>query len=644
MIDRNPYAGISFDDDDETIAAALEDVSIPTLLLACVHMTGDLSPIRGLLAPHMLVINEVQGFMTEEEKADARALALDIICDYRDRGCPEPAPPSVADIKEMMAWLCCEEVPDEYIPMLMEEMELDGTDARKVELHVDTEARADFPVVVIGCGESGLLAGIRLKEADIPFTIVEKNAGPGGTWWENTYPGARVDVGNHFYCYSFEPSDHWTEFYAQQPELQRYFQDVMERHRVEPSIRFSTEVTAARWDTTAAVWDVTVRTASGAEEHLTARAVISAVGQLNRPNLPDIEGLDTFGGPWFHSAQWDHSVDYRGQRVAVIGAGASGFQIVPTIAPDVDHLTVFQRTAQWMFPNPNYHAKVGPGVKWALRHLPFYGRWYRFLILWSACDKGLEGARIDPDWPHQERSVSEGNEMTRLIFTDWITSQIGDDPELLAKALPDYPPTAKRTLQDNGSWLGALSRDNVDLVRDGIDHIEPGTIVTVSGERVEVDLIVFATGFQANRFLWPMEITGRTGRTLRDVWGDRPKAYLGITVPEFPNLFCMYGPGTNLAHGGSLIFHSECQMRYITGCLDVLISQDRASMEPRDDVHDAYYQRVQKELEGLVWSHPSVTHSWFKNPEGKIHVLSPWRLVDYWSWTRRPETDDFVLH
>lgn len=644
MINRNPYAGISFDDDDETIAAALEDVSIPTLLLACVHMTGDLSPIRGLLAPHMLVINEVQGFMTEQEKADARALALDVICDYRDRGCPEPAPPSVADIKEMMAWLCCEEVPDEYIPMLMEEMELDGTDARKVELHVDTEARADFPVVVIGCGESGLLAGIRLKEAGIPFTIVEKNAGPGGTWWENTYPGARVDVGNHFYCYSFEPSDHWTEFYAQQPELQRYFQDVMERHGVEPSIRFSTEVIAARWDTTAAVWDVTVRTASGAEEHLTARAVISAVGQLNRPNLPDIEGLDTFGGPWFHSAQWDHSVDHRGQRVAVIGAGASGFQIVPTIAPDVDHLTVFQRTAQWMFPNPNYHAKVGPGVKWALRHLPFYGRWYRFLILWSACDKGLEGARIDPDWPHQERSVSEGNEMTRLIFTDWITSQIGDDPELLAKALPDYPPTAKRTLQDNGSWLGALTRDNVDLVRDGIDHIEPGAIVTVSGERVEVDLIVFATGFQANRFLWPMEITGRTGRTLRDVWGDRPKAYLGITVPEFPNLFCMYGPGTNLAHGGSLIFHSECQMRYITGCLDVLISQDRASMEPRDDVHDAYYQRVQKELEGLVWSHPSVTHSWFKNPEGKIHVLSPWRLVDYWSWTRRPEIDDFVLH
>jgi 4-hydroxyacetophenone monooxygenase len=543
----------------------------------------------------------------------------------------------------MMAWLCCEDVPDEYIPMLMEEMELDGTDARRVEFHVDPAARARFPVVVIGCGESGLLAGIRLDEAGIPFTIIEKNAGPGGTWFENTYPGARVDVGNHFYCYSFEPSDHWTEYYARQPELQQYFQDVMERRGIEPSIRFETEVTGARWDEESATWAVDVRNADGSHETLTARAVISAVGQLNRPNLPDIPGLDEFAGPWFHSAQWDHSVDLTGKRVAVVGAGASGFQIVPTIAPDVAHLTVFQRTAQWMFPNPNYHAQVGPGVKWALRHLPFYGRWYRFLILWSACDKGLEGARVDPDWPDQQRSVSEGNEFTRLVFTDWITSQLGDDADLLEKCIPDYPPTAKRTLQDNGSWLGALTRPNVDLVREGIDRIEPDAIVTVSGERVEVDVIVYATGFQANRFLWPMEIVGRDGRTLRDVWGDRPKAYLGITVPGFPNLFCMYGPGTNLAHGGSLIFHSECQMRYISGCIDLLVSGGHAALEPREDVHEAYYERVQKELEGLVWSHPAVTHSWFKNPEGKIHVLSPWRLVDYWEWTREPDPDDFVV-
>jgi len=168
-------------------------------------------------------------------------------------------------------------------------------------------------------------------------------------------------------------------------------------------------------------------------------------------------------------------------------------------------------------------------------------------------------------------------------------------------------------------------------------------VVTVDGVRHEVDVIVYATGFQANRFLWPMRVVGRDGVTLSEQWGDRPSAYLGITVPNFPNFFCMYGPGTNLAHGGSLIFHSECQMRYITGCLDTVLEAGGGSMEPRQDVHDAYYERAQKELDGLVWSHPSVRNSWFKGPEGRIHVLSPWRLVDYWNWTKAPDPQDFVI-
>jgi 4-hydroxyacetophenone monooxygenase len=449
-------------------------------------------------------------------------------------------------------------------------------------------------------------------------------------------------VGNHFYCYSFEPSDHWTEYFAQQPELQRYFHDVVDRHHLAANIRFNTEVISAVWDEATSQWGVTVLNPNGTTETLAARAVISAVGQLNRPKLPDIAGADTFAGPSFHSARWDHSVDYRGKKVAMIGAGASGFQIAPTIAPDVAQLTVFQRTAQWMFPNANYHTKVGPGVQWAMQHLPFYGRWYRFLLFWPGCDGGLAGARVDPNWPHQERSISERNELTRTMFTQWITSQVGDDPELLAKVLPDYPATGKRTLQDNGSWLRTLNRPNVELVRDGIDHIEPDAIVTSTGERYEADIIVYATGFQANKFLWPMEIRGRDGRALSEEWGERPKAYLGITVPRFPNLFCMYGPGTNLAHGGSLIFHSECQMRYITGCLKALIENDLHTMEPIIEVHEAYYERVQHELEGLVWAQPSIKHSWFKNAEGKIHVLSPWRLVDYWSWTKAPNLDDFV--
>jgi 4-hydroxyacetophenone monooxygenase len=635
---RNRHAGQPFTSSDVQIAEALLDVSIPTLMLSLVHMSGDPSLIRGELKPAGLFLNEVQGYMSEEDKAAVRKIALEVIADYRDRGCPEPEPIGAELLQEMMQWLVCEPVPPEYVPMLLEEMELDGQDARAVPA-----TPADFPVVIIGCGESGLLAGIRLKEAGIPFTIVEKNAGVGGTWWQNTYPGARVDVGNHFYCYSFEPTDHWTHFFAEQPELQAYFQTVMDKYDIGRHVLWETEVTEASWDDDTATWSVQARDRNGAITTLTARAVISAVGQLNRPHLPDIDGHKDFAGPAFHSSEWDHSVDLRGKRVAMIGAGASGFQIAPAIAGDVEQLTVFQRTAQWMFPNPNYHAEVGPGVQWALRHLPFYGRWYRFLLFWPGCDKGLAAAYVDPDYPDQQKAVSEINEITRIMFTEWITSQVGDDAELLAKVVPDYPATGKRTLQDNGSWLRALTRDNVELVRTGVDHIESDAVVTEDGERYPADIIVYATGFQANKMLWPMTIRGRDGAVLSERWGERPSAYLGITVPGYPNFFCMYGPGTNLAHGGSLIFHSECQMRYITECLELLIGGRHQSLEPRKDKAADWHERSQAEMRKLVWSQPSVKHSFYKNSFGEVHILSPWRLVDYWAWTREPNPDDFVI-
>ena len=610
-------------------------------MLSLVHMSGNPDLIRGELKPAGLFLNEVQGYMSEEDKATVRKIALEVIADYRDRGCPEPEPIGPELMQEMMQWLVCEPVPPEYVPMLLEEMELDGNDDRAAR---STRKPADdFPVVVIGCGESGLLAGIRLNEAGIPFTIVEKNAGVGGTWWQNTYPGARVDVGNHFYCYSFEPTDQWTHFFAEQAELQAYFQTVMDRHDIGRHVLWETEVTEASWDDASATWTVRARDRNGATTELSARAIISAVGQLNRPHLPDIDGQHHFAGPAFHSSEWDHAVDLHGKRVAMIGAGASGFQIAPTIADDVDTLTVFQRTAQWMFPNPNYHAEVGPGVQWALRHLPFYGRWYRFLLFWPGCDKGLDAARVDADYPDQQKAVSEINEITRIMFTEWIASQVGDDPELLAKVVPDYPATGKRTLQDNGSWLRTLTRDNVELVRTGIDRIEADAVVTGDGERYPADVIVYATGFQANKILWPMAIVGRDGEILGERWGERPTAYLGITIPGYPNFFCMYGPGTNLASGGSLIFHSECQMRYITECLELLIAGGHKSMEPTEERTADWRDRSQAEMRKMVWSQPSIKHSFYKNSFGEVYGLSPWRLVDYWTWTREPDPGDFVF-
>ncbi|MGV0592610.1 flavin-containing monooxygenase [Mycolicibacterium porcinum] len=633
---RSFHVGQPFTTPDTDIAAALEQVSIPTLLLSLVHITGDPRYIREFKQAG-LFLNEVQGFMSEEDKARVREIALPVITDYRDRGCPVPDPLPAELVREMLDWAACEPVDDDNLPLVLEELDLEGVDPRRPTTLADTDG---FRVVVIGCGESGVLAGVRLKQADIDFTIVEKNAGPGGTWWENSYPGARVDVANHFYCYSFEPSNHWDHFFAEQPELRRYFQDVVDRHQLEPHIRWNTEVVSAAWD--GAMWNVTVRSANGIET-LKANAVITAVGQLNRPQIPDFPGAETFAGPAFHSAAWDHTVDVTGKRVALVGAGASGFQIAPAIAHKVEHLTVFQRTAQWMFPNPMYHEPVADGVRWAMEHLPYYGRWYRFLLLWPGADKGLDAARVDPDYDDQGNAVSEINAIARIMFTDWITTQVGDDAELLAKVLPDYPATGKRTLQDNGSWLGALKRDNVDLIRTPIERITPTGIVTTDGQAYDVDIIVYATGFRATDVLFPMTITGRDGIDLHEVWGQRPYAYRGITVPGFPNFFMTYGPGTHLAHGGSLILNSELQMRYINKCLEHLITEGLRTMEPLPGPTKEWHRRSQEAIRQTVWAQPSIKHSYFKNADGEIHTVSPWRLSEYRSAINEPIWSDFTV-
>ena len=641
---QHDFAGLPFADDDASLARHIADLSVPTLMLSMVHMAGDISVLDGLPRPAGIYLNEVQGFMSDEDQQLVRERALEVISKYRDGGCVLPGSLSADLIHEMMNLLVVQEVPDEYVPLLLEELGLDSPDTREVALEgISADKRSAFNVVVIGAGMSGILAAQRLEHAGFSYTVIEKNAGVGGTWYENRYPGARVDVGNHFYCYSFAPRDDWSEFFARQPELQSYFDHCAHEFNIYRNIRFETEVVSAEWSEADAQWSVLLRTGDGFTETIYAHSVISAVGQLNRPKLPEIDGRDSFEGLSMHSAAWVDGTDLTGKRVAVIGTGASAFQIVPTIAPEVESLGVFQRSAPWMFPNPHYHDAVGEGVAWAMRHLPYYGRWYRLLIFWPACDGGLPAMKVDPEWPHQDRAVSAINDAARDFFTQWMVEQVGGDVELAAKIVPDYVCLGKRTLQDNGSWLGALTRPNVDLITNPIDRIVAEGIITADGELHEFDVIIYATGFHANRYLWPMEIVGRDGIVLGEQWGDEPTAYLGITIPNFPNLFCVYGPGTNLAHGGSLFFHSECQVRYIMECLEMLLVSERRSIECTTLAHDEYNDRLQAELETMIWSHPSIRNSWYRNNSGRIYILSPWRLVDYWSWTRQPDADAFTL-
>jgi 4-hydroxyacetophenone monooxygenase len=642
-VKRNRFAGEPFEDSDEAIARALEEVSIPALLCSLVHMSGDTSWVRGGIQPNVGMSLDIQGGMSIEDMAEVRRRAVPVIAAYRDGGCVAAELPQDL-LQEMMIFLGRRPVEGRLAGLLFDDLQFGGGDSGEISwgAEISESVKVATPVLVMGCGMGGILAGIRLKQAGLPFVIVDKNAGPGGTWWENRYPGARVDVGSHQYCFSFEPAELWSEYYCQQPELRAYFETVVDKYDLRPHCHFDTTVTEVVWDEGRAMWNVTARGPDDVESAWEARFVISAVGSLNMPRLPEIEGMDSFAGRSFHSARWPEDLDIRGSRFALVGAGASGFQIGPAIAPDVAELSIFQRTAQWILPNRLYHTPVPPGDAWALRHLPFYGRWYRFVMTFAGISAGMDMYRIDPDYNDStHQSVNALNARRASALLDWMHAIVGDDTELLDKVVPDYPATGKRILQDDGTWLRCLQRPNVELIRTGIEKVVPDGVVTVDGCHYPADIICYATGFRHNEFLASMNVVGRKGVLLRDQWGDEPTAYLGITMPNFPNLFCIYGPGTNLAFGASIFYHAEFQVHYALEAIRETIESDSLWSEVTPEAHDDYADRYQKEIGGLVWSHSSIAHSHYKNKNGKVFTLSPWPLDQYWEWTRHVDRSHY---
>jgi 4-hydroxyacetophenone monooxygenase len=632
--------GLPFDDSDDVIRAAVAEASVPALLMSMVHMTGDMSLLTDLPGPYALVAMDLQGAMSEPDKQRVRDRAVDVIRDYRDRGCPPPFVPDREQMRVMFDVMSAGTVTEEHLDYVAADLRFTDADQRGPLLVSTPQQRSDFPVVVVGCGEAGLLAGIKLKTAGMPFTIVEKQSGVGGTWLANRYPGCRVDIANQYYAYSFEPTDHWTHYYSEQPEILAYLDGVAAKHDILEHVRFDTEVTGAAWDDAAAMWRVTVRAADGRQETLTARALICAVGQFSNPVIPDITGAGDFRGPSFHTADWRDDVDLAGKRVAVIGAGASGFQLVPAVADTTAHVDVYQRTPQWMAPNPMYHDAIPDAARWAIRHLPYYGRWLRFVSWWPIADALDEQVRIDPEWDTGGLSCSESNHAIREMLLAWMRVFCADE-QLLAEVTPKYPPMGKRMLQDNGTWLTTLQRDDVELITEGIAEITADGVTTVDGVHRAADVLVWATGFDVNHQLGPLNVRGLDGVELNAVWGDFAYAYLGITVPGFPNFYCMYGPGTNGVNGASIIYNSECQMRYIIGCLDMLLARGAGSTMPRTEVSDDYNRRSRARLSQMVYSHPAVASSYYKNASGGLPTLYAFRIFDYWRWTNRPNPDDY---
>ena len=632
--------------DRDAAAAALAEANLAVLLAAMAHVTGDLSLLDRYPDPRQFDHGRGPGSLPDDEAQRIRDEALTLLEELD--AAPDAsthAPRPVLDdgaLHRIVEFCAGEPVASEYVPMIEEEANFEGDDPRRFTwpARPDPAALGAFRVGIIGAGLGGLALAIRLGQAGIPYTVFEKNPDVGGTWFENTYPDLRVDVPNHFYSYSFRPNPDWSHYYARRDELSEYIARCADDHGVVPHIRFGTEVVSATYDDDRATWSVQLAVGGAREEVVEVDALVSAVGMLSRPSVPAIEGLESFGGPWFHSARWDHDVDLRGKRVAVVGTGASAMQFVPAVAPEVEQLTIFQRARHWVTPNPNYRRPVTEGERWLFHHVPSYLGWYRFLMFWNSADRMYPAFRVDPEWPDRELAISRPNDKMRRIMTAHLERELADRPELVAEVLPDYPALGKRMLQDNG-WFRALCRENVELVNDRITRVEPGAVVTESGRRVEADVLVLATGFQPNKYLWPMEIVGRDGTTLHDVWGDDPRAYLGITVPGFPNLFCLYGPNTNPVVG-SVISVLECQVNYVVRVIAAMIGCGYASIECRRDVHDEYNERVDAEHEQLVWRHHRV-HSYYNNSRGRVTTNMPWKLFDYWRMTHEPSLDDFVV-
>ena len=643
--ERNPHVGAPFTDDDDAIAAALEDVSRSrAAVLAGAHDGRSVVDPRGVAPAHAEHPGPA-GRPDDEELADLRRRAVPAIAAYRDGGCvPHELPRDV--VVEMMAFLAGTPLEGVMVPMFLEDMQFDGADSGAISWgdEVPDEAKAASPVVVIGCGLSGILAGIRLTQAGLPFVIVEKDEGPGGTWWENRYPGARVDVGSHHYCYAFEPSHHWTEYFCQQPELRDYFVRVLDKYELRPHCRFGTEVTSLTWDEPTSSWQVGIRNPDGTTEVLEARFVISAVGSLNIPRLPDIPGMDDFAGPSFHSARWPDGLDLTGTRFALVGAGASGFQIAPTIADrsSSSRSSSARRSGCCRTRCTTPRCRPVTGGRCSTCRSTRAGSASSCSTRASRWARSDTGSTRSSD-ADEGIAINEENELRRQQLTAWITMHLEDRPDLIEKSIPDYPAMGKRILQDNGSWLRTLKKPNVELVHTAIERIVPEGVRTVDGQIRDADVICYATGFRHNDFLAPIEFTGRSGVSLREQWGDEPTAYLGITIPNFPNLFCMYGPGTNLAHGASLFFHSECQIHYAMDCIHRVLAGGARTIEVRKDAHDEYVERYRAEIDQLVWSHPSIEHSHYKNPQGKIFTLSPWPIELYWEWTRSADPDQYVV-
>jgi 4-hydroxyacetophenone monooxygenase len=623
----------------DEVAAACAAADVHPLLCAVAQRTGDLSLLREEFAPDQAQLLVPGCGLGPGEMSEARALAAVALSDHLTSGRPDHEL-TPEERRRIFGFLVGSGAAEHWEGFLSEELALAGTDLRQPSWRT-ADLGGEFRCAVIGAGASGLAAAHRLRQAGVAVTVFEKNGDVGGTWLENVYPGCRVDVPNQLYSFSFAQTNDWVSRFSAQPDLLAYLQSTAKDLGLGECIRFRNEVTEARFDEAAAEWSLTVRAADGTETTEVVDGIVCAVGQLNRPSFPAIQGQSQFTGPSFHSAAWDDTVELADQRVAVIGSGASAAQFVPHLAGVVGHLDVYQRTPPWLLPTDNYANPFPSEFHELLRLLPGYGRWDRLWQFWLLHEGLLVAARVDPAWDQNTEAVSASNEFIRSMLLDVLRAQVEDDA-LYEKMIPHFPPFAKRALRDDGRWAAALSRPDVDLVTTPIAEITPHGVRTADGEERPADVVIYGTGFRASEFVAPMKVYGAGGVELSEEWDGDAQAYLGMTVPGFPNFFLLYGPNTNLVINGSILIMVECQVRYAVEAIGQLLRGGHRTMSCRRDVHARYGRDMEEGNARMVWGVADVP-TWYRNARGRVTQNWPFDLHTYWDRTREPDLADYEL-
>ncbi|MGI5207249.1 flavin-containing monooxygenase [Spirillospora sp. CA-108201] len=478
-------------------------------------------------------------------------------------------------------------------------------------------------IVVIGSGFAGLGMAIRLKWSGFhDFVVLEKSEALGGTWHDNTYPGCACDVPSHMYSFSFELNPGWTRMFAPQPEIRAYMERTAAKYRVREHIRFGAAVDSMEYDDDARRWRVTL--ADGTV--LTPKAVVSGIGALHVPSYPDLPGVERFQGTAFHSADWDHTYDLAGKRVAVIGTGASAIQFVPKVAKQAGELVVFQRTPPWIQPKPD--VPIPAPVRALFGKAPAAARAFRGGIYW-ALEARAVGFTIDPRLSAPQEKIARRH----------IAHQVAD-PGLRAKVTPDYTIGCKRILLSN-DYYPALSRPNVEVETSGIAEVREHSVVTEDGREYEVDCIIYGTGFKVTDALADLRVTGRGGVKLQEIWADGIEAHRGTTIPGLPNFFMLLGPNTGLGHN-SVVFMIEVQIQHVLSCLRLMQEAGADAIEPKPEAARRFNDRLQRRLRRAVWNEGGC-NSWYLDDQGVNRTLWPGHTFEFWAGSRKARPEEFVL-